>query len=207
MPVNDVIEAVVVSQQQEQAGLCVLHYRVASVTPPEPTILSIATQLDSELHVAWKAMMNGVAQYLGVSAQRVFPLPPGLRVGASPNSGPGTALGEAMPKQVTGFVKRLSFAGGRRGRGRNYIPFPAEGDNDADSTPTAGYIGRLDALASILDNVITVTEAGGELTLQPGVFSRTAPITIFDVAVVESVDRWATQRRRGDFGRTNIPSI
>lgn len=86
------------------------------------------------------------------------------------------------------------------------MPFPAESQNDADQTPTAAYLVVLFnytsvAIASLLAGVNPNTN-----TLESIVYNRASgtgiPITSFTAR-----DKWATQRRRGDYGRTNILPI
>ncbi|MCJ7620358.1 MAG: hypothetical protein MUP64_09100, partial [Anaerolineae bacterium] len=105
--------------------------------------------------------------------------------------------------------KRVITPGRRKG-GRMYIPFPGEGDNDATSLPSAAYVARLATHATGVLNTLTVgvtftaIPVVQAITYVGGVLILGATRTITEV---RSSDRWATQRRRGSYGRKNISPL
>jgi hypothetical protein len=81
------------------------------------------------------------------------------------------------------------------------VPFPNAAENDADLTPIAGYVARLNSLAAVLISFQT-TAGVNNCTLVPILWNRTLSEAT-DITNGVGKKLWATQRRRGDFGRIN----
>jgi hypothetical protein len=139
---------------------------------------------------------------MGMDGQVILPtlLTP---VGNTTGNGFGDNAGDALPRQTSGIISLVTALGGRKNRGRVYVPFPSETDNAIAGHPTAGYVTALGDLAAILTGPYIGVGAGGNTNdLQPVILHRVdgsvTPITgHFERSF------WATQRRRGDFGRPN----
>ena len=119
-------------------------------------------------------------------------------------SGFGTGGSVALPGQVAGLVSFGSATMGKRGEGRNYVPFPPSAANELNGSPTATYITNLQALGTMMTSTIPCPNIDSSgtgalnaiLRSTPGSPTTGAPITRFSVPTV-----WATQRRRGGFGK------
>jgi len=108
------------------------------------------------------------------------------------NPQPGTNQGPVVSPNTTFLIRKLTGFGGRTGRGRMYLPGPAEGQVDAGGLLDAGVRGGLDAAMEDLRNGLV--QAGAVPTLLHGAGSPIQvpmPITSFNVDA-----RVATQRRR-----------
>lgn len=114
----------------------------------------------------------------------------------------GTVVGDPLPRQCSGIIGWRSGLIGASRRGRSYIPFAAEADNVPAAHPSVGYLNNLDTLATFLRNNI-VPVGGVPVTWALQVYSTTLD-DFFEVESYVLPDKWATQRRRGDFGRTNV---
>lgn len=205
MAINDVYRMRVITQQQEQIGVNVLHYRVVSSAPPEPSQLEIATFMDAALAPVYKPLLTAASTYRGVGVQRILPLPVQVESSTTANLGIGTVAGDELPKQITGLLSHRTSLAGAGFRGRTYVPFPGETDSAADGLPGGGYVLRMVDLRQVLIAAhLVIGAGGGSVTLQLVVFRRATGVSTI---VVASIVRtfWATQRRRGDFGRPNIP--
>src|SRR3546814_8120191 len=78
------------------------------------------------------------------------------------NQGQGLFLGgDLLPGQVCGMVTKLTAAAGRRFRGRVYVPFPLETDNDG-IVPSAAYVARINPVALAQISQITAGVARSE---------------------------------------------
>jgi len=117
---------------------------------------------------------------------------------------PGITVGDLLPTQVSGIIALKTGLPGRNHRGRNYIPFPSEDDNVPIGKPEPGYVGRLQTLADAMSATVVVTSDAVEFALTPGIFSR-AGLNIVNLALAIPEEKWATQRRRGNFGHPNTP--
>jgi len=175
---------------------------------------ALATALDAIFAPAYKPAMHSLAQYIGSDLQNIETGPPyPVQLAATALTGNGTATGNPLPQQISGIYTIVTSFTGRGFRGRAYIPFPAA-NHATNATPplmTSGYQTLLAGIADVCSGVTAVTFGGSTYELfwvirhAPTVISpglTTTDITGFKVGV-----NWATQRRRGDFGRTNAVPI
>jgi len=189
----------------KQLGESVVHYRV--VDPGGLTMEDFAVAMKNRLKAPFAAWMHNTAQFQGVSVQRLHP---GIRT--SPyyvlETVVGTAPGAAtLPGQVSGLCRyRTEGIAGTPGipalNGRSFVSFPS----DYWQEPTNGRInsgGRaaLDAVRTKLGIDIAFASPS---SFKQVIYSRTYN-GYFDVTGTESVDAWATQKRRGSFGTLNQP--
>jgi hypothetical protein len=106
----------------------------------------------------------------------------GAFAGTDPTSVPGEAAGQPLPYQTQGLVRLAtsSVIGGRRLRGRLFIPGPVEADNEATGLPSTTYTGALTTgFATLFDAGATGSEpviwhrptagAGGNSALVTGI--------------------------------------
>jgi hypothetical protein len=198
-----------------QAAVNTEHYLVASVGATPATDLDVATTLDSIVENEYKVLMTGIAEYRGVQAQILNTIPPYLAFYAEQftiaNAGAGTAGTVALPGQVCGIGSYQTLQAGRAFRGRVYIPFPDVADDNGGGSPTNSYITRLNLLVSSLSVGLSVAVAGRTATLVRVLLHRknkagTTP-TPTPILSFETTQGWATQRRRGSFGRQNRSPI
>lgn len=201
LALGNIIEVVTYSQMQSQAGLFVRHYRVSAIAGTSGTLGAVAVKMDSVIATALKPCLGNNAQYRGVGCRKIAPLPQSPAAYENGSAGVGGSVGAGQAKQVSGIISYTSLEGGRRGRGRNYIPFPCQNDNDTDMTPIAGYVTRLQSLANVLFSVQT-TSGVNNVTLTPVIWHRET-FDYTDITAATARDKWATQRRRGDYGRIN----
>lgn len=206
MPIGDIYRVRAVMQKGQQIAFNVHHYRADGVLGTEATNTEIATQISAAWHTEYKAVMDNSATYYGVDCQRVRPLPPTFPGFSTADQGLGSiALSDLLPKQVSGIISWVTQFAGPGFRGRTYVAFPSEVDNDDDGAPQPGYVTRLVALGGKIRLPPLITGVGGgQITLGHGVYRRVLQAfnpSIFGLAR----PRWATQRRRGDYGRINAP--
>jgi len=190
-----------------QLGINVVHYKVLS-TIGSPTSATVAENLETIQVAAYPPLMANAAATDGVSCQNLSVLPleePQLSI-AVPTG--GSVVGAPMPGQVSGIITKRTGLTGRANRGRMYIPFPGQGDSTSSSEPqpSPSYVTRLNALISLLFGAPIVISTGGDgCTIQPGIYHR-ATGTFTNGAGGTARSKWATQRRRGDYGRPNVPN-
>jgi hypothetical protein len=202
MAIGDIYKVRFACMLGSQLGLNIRHYRtVAEPLGPVP-VSAIADAFDFEFAPLYKPLLVDNAEYLGVGVQLIVPAPPQLESFVVIRRGFGLAAGDPLPTQVSGLISLRTAFAGRRFRGRSYIPFPPEIYNDETGTPTAPYNTALAALALEQTQELTVTFVLQSTTLRPVIFHRTTS-TSTDVTAAIPRDGWATQRRRGIFGRAN----
>lgn len=200
--VNEIWEVRVVCYSASQIGVNTVHYRITQATNPIGDNIA-AAQISLALAPLYKAYLPQTANYLGVSVQRAYPLPRTRAYATKADQGPGTQLLDMMPKQVSGLIKCWADAGGPAYRGRIYLPFPCEADNDANGQPTNSWNTLATPIKNYLYSVITVTSGGNTNDWTPVIYHRAGPSNSPTIVQAQVVLKWATQKRRGDFGRIN----
>jgi hypothetical protein len=109
-----------------------------------------------------------------------------------------------LPKQTAGLITFQSGVSGGQGQGRMYIPFPSPLASKASGAPTDAYLLLMTTLASALLGPIPtkgVSGAIGQLVAVTKPYNDFTPVTQFTSS--KPSPAWATQRRRGDYGRLN----
>jgi hypothetical protein len=208
MPVNDLVGGETLEQkwyftQGLQIGLFVLHWKVDSVvnTTGAPTDFDIADIMGSTLATAMAAPLCSNATFEGNTVQVILPVRRPYTWSLS-GSGAGAISGDPLPKQDAGLIAKLTTLTGRANRGRLYFPFPSEASNDTPGQPGVAYRAALDALGAVLFVPQTVVGVKGTVSFSPIIYHRASgggqPVVNWAVRT-----RWATQRRRGDFGAIN----
>lgn len=202
--VNDILTVRYATFANGQAGLNIVHYLVTAVGVLPGTDIDMAGAVDTVVAPLYKAALPSNAQYYGVSVQRIRPLPVAAAVISNLFTGQGNQLGGGLPGQVSGIAKVSTAVSGARGRGRIYFPFPPLGFTD--TTTNVPTIAAIAAYTNLADEILTPFNSnigGRSATMVPILFHRadatSSPVTGFVVR-----PRWATQTRRGNYGRPNL---
>jgi len=185
----------------------VRHYKTTAKAGAGATLSQLLAALATAgLPDSYKTLLSSEASYVGMDAQVIFPTL-GLPVGNVTGADAGDNAGDPLPSQVSGLLKITTQLGGRANRGRAYIPFPFEGDNDASGRPQAAYVAALDGLGTIFAAARPGVGAGGDTNdFTPVIYHRHNHTTT-PISLIVGSTRWATQRRRGNYGRPNLPPL
>lgn len=202
LALGDIIRVRVACYTSNQQGINVAHFRVSNVTGTSQTDFQVANAFDTTLAPRYKAAINVSARYRGVSVQRIRPLPPTFPQIITASDGVGTVAGDLLSTQVSGIASSQTNFAGAAFRGRVYIPFASEASNDAVGIPTAAYVLLIADIAEELFTPVTIAVGANGLTLVPVVYHRAAG-TATDITNYIARQKWATQRRRGSYGKTN----
>lgn len=204
--IGDIYALHVVCTQQQQTAYNIQHWQVNEVPGGAGRTDAQITLFFETLYAPlYKAVLTSLASFWGVRMQKIWPLPALIPVISVISAGPGTAGLASLPKQTCGFFNRKGLLAGRTRISRQYIPFPDEDDNlNATNTPSVGYMTRLGAIAGAALTVQTVAAGADSVKLAPVIYHRATHSTDQLYTATAKV-KWATQRRRGDFGRPNVP--
>lgn len=186
----------------EQTALNVLHYEVTAKTTTGYDLDDGAAAITAIFKAPYQQLLSSQASYYGATSQRIEPPDADTMYGFK-NIGVGFQTGDMLPRQTCGLISWKTDKAGRRGRGRTYIPFPPEIKNEADSRPSDGYVEDVQDLATLM-KTITLSDEVGDVTLRLQIYHRDLH-TWRQVAARTVKKKWATQRRRGSFGRPNPP--
>lgn len=207
-PDGEVLRVTYVMQLALQAGLNNMHFRVSDSTGLGASLTEIATALGDAAEEEYADCITSEAQFRGTLVH-AFQATPQPAPGRYSNVINGTQGLTPLPTQVAGILSFVTDYAGPGGRGRIFIPFPDEAQNNAARQPSAGWIANVTLLAIELTAPLLVVGAGGSCYVNPGIwhvpedgFPTFRPITGYIVRT-----RWGTQRRRGDYGQTNLPPV
>ncbi len=203
--VGEIYTCRILSYCDDQLGVNVLHYKVTEATPiNDYTAEHVAGILSAKIAADMKALLVARADYLGVEAAAWGPIP-GAPFFSGSGANPGQAAGDAMSRQTAGILTKKTLLAGRRKRGRMYIPFPAESQNDPAGHPTVAYQTLLQNLGDNLASDLVIAGHGvATATMRLGVLSMVGLPSIELVHTMVARRKWANQRRRGDYGRPNL---
>jgi hypothetical protein len=120
----------------------------------------------------------------------------------------GTGGAGQLPTQNCGLASFVSSIGGAAGKGRMYFPFPYTAAVAATGLLDAAYVTQIGAVTAKLVGGFTVANVGvggGSLSIKACTHFTvgSAPPLAFPMTTVIIRDGFATQRRRGFFGKPN----
>ncbi len=204
MAVGDIFEVRFVAHGLDQVAINVRHFRTTAETGLGVSQLELAIATSTLYAPLYRGLMGVHAEFRGVGVRRIVPGPPLAEVTTSTASGPGLRTGDPLPSQVSAVISLRTALGGRSARGRAYIGFPTEPDNGTNGRTEAAYLTALNTLATQMRLPDTVVGGVGTLTWEPVVWSRRLLQANLIIRSFGS-ERWATQRRRGQWGAFNPP--
>lgn len=203
LAVGNVVEVNAFSKCQNQVGINVLHYRVSAVGAGNEALLGKFMEqwiVGNPCGIAYGRCLSDQAAFVALSFQVIFPAMSAKYFFAS--AAVGQVGGDLLPKQASGIIRKVSAVPGRRKGGRVYIPFAGENSNTPDGMPTVQYMDDLDLLGAFLFQNFTGGSMGAT-QLKPIIYQRSLPGDSRELAQYRPIRKWATQRRRGDFGAAN----
>jgi len=189
---------------EQQISVANRYWAVGTMTGSgNVTFQDVAGAMEGLLAVNLQAVLWNDARYEMVRVRRANPPNNDQWAVSTALAGPGTAGTVGLPSQTCGL---LTFTGptlGKHAEGRMYIPFPASADNRLNGIPTNGYVTNAGLFAAPLIVNQVINGSGTRVAnLNPGTYDR-ATQTMQSITNVRVSPSWATQRRRGMYGRTN----
>ena len=206
MPIGSVVKAQVICRAGNQISVNTHKWQMLSIVGGS-TISSTAflADLETDLLLRMPPLLGSDAQYYGTMLYLMNPIGPAPRPDNTvPAEEGGTGGAGLLPMQCCGLISWYTAVLGKQGQGRTYVPFPSPEASETNGSPNAGYISSLAALSSALRAVRVIVSgpvtATFELVLYQGGIAT--PLVIVDAT---ERDAWATQRRRGSYGKANSP--
>lgn len=201
---NQVWQTRAYTVKNNQTAVNVRHWKVFTVTGSSVTDVDFAAAFEAQIAPHYKALMAQAATWAGLDVQKIDPLPLSVPLFGNTIGGSGSITGDAMPAQVCGLLSLRTNFGGKKFRGRIYLPFPGEDSSGTGGIPLPAYLAAAAVLKDDYITNLTIVGAAGSATLVPQIWHR---LTRTSTDVVGGVVKggWATQRRRGVFGKANAP--
>lgn len=201
--------------QAEQAAVNTVYYNVIANTGVLVQDTDMARVIEAMVAPQYKAIQSTDVSFRGVQTYLTNP-PAG---GAAPSTvfsnalaGPGSLTPPDCPRQVSGLISWTTNLLGKRYRGRFYMPFPSTSLVATDGLPTAAYQTSLVNLGHAFLNLVTINNVGstGSATVALYLHHRAGksptPLATPITGIVVP-PKFATQKRRGSYGRPNNSPI
>ena len=214
-PVGTLLRVTQWCVDSEQASENVNHWSVTTSTGVGITDTDIAAALDAICNATIPPLIYNGATYKGTTAQ-ILGLSASPLFGSS-NFGAAAGIGGAigMSRQTAGLIRLNTIYAGPGYRGRQYMPFPSTTQDVGLGVPTGAYVAFLSNHRNLYFVVQSVPHigGGGSGIIKPVLYHRYKPgppiVPAFstDISSHASSSFWATQRRRGSFGRPNTAPI
>lgn len=207
---NNVISFRTWAVDNEQAAVCTVNWLCSGIAGTGGTLTQAAVAFDAAIAAAWKGVMNSGAEYRGVQAYlNVIPLPAFATGNA--NAGAGTLTGNAMARQATGLLRWTTLNAGPAFRGRLYLPFPSVGIDDPGGVPANTYIAAGNVVGADMLGFTTFGSGGNTSTGYCVLLHRKNKAGVVpaptQIVLGACQPKWATQKRRGSYGRPNSSPI
>jgi hypothetical protein len=210
---GDLVETRTYATQAEQTAIMTFHWGINSAIGTVTNDIDFARVIDNTLAPPWKATLSADSSYRGTSARIISSSPPTSPVFFNTSVGPGTGTAPDLPRQTAGLISWQTAFGGRQFRGRTYIGFPWAGLNNLDGVPTGPAITLFTNIAQAMFGLTTIPNVAGTgscgvnllLTHRKPKTGTTPAPTFINGYIIRN--KWATQRRRGSFGRPNSSPI
>lgn len=165
--------------------------------------VALLNALDGPLATLFTDQMPVTATYYGSQLYYQTPVGPKPRPSSvTLNQGPGLQVTDMLPTQTCGLISFFTNQLGKAGQGRMYMPFPYVGAMDANGTPNAGYLTGLNNMGTFFTNTHNAVDGAVTAVLQHVLYIPGGPPPL-PITSYLARDAWATQRRRGSFGRLN----
>ncbi len=206
LAINDVIRAQIACVDSEQASINTVHYQVTGVGVTPATLEDFAANWSALVAPKIKPMIYNGALFDGVVAQVISPLPLMARVLEDGDQGIGTAGAVGAPRQAAPLIRFQTDFAGPGFRGRNYLPFLSSSHVIGYGYASPTYVALALVLSEAMRNFTAVSNGGRTATVRLGLWKRAGSIFTPVVSTSAGPDL-ATQKRRGTYGRPNLPPV
>lgn len=193
-----------------QASVNTFWYACNTIVGTGVSDLTAAQEFEVGVAPLYKPNLNNNAVFNGVQCQIWRAGHPFIAQVSNALTGVGTGGAVSLPRQVTGLISWKTDKAGQKNRGRSYIPFYSTSSDVGDGTMNAGTQTNTLAIASFL-TVLNTLGTGGNTSHLIFSLKHSAPKGVQPLAdpiISGSVKPlWATQRKRGSFGRPNVSPV
>lgn len=166
--------------------------------------LDFTSTYDTQLAALYFPLLSNDANYYGTQVYLANPIGAAPRPDTSnANFAAGTGGAGLMPTQVSPIIAFYTNLLGKQGQGRTYLPFPPPASLQTNGTPAPAYTLLLGALSNFLTTPLVIAAGGGVTATFTPVLYQGGPAAALPILSAAVRDAFATQRRRGAFGRAN----
>ena len=205
---GDLLEVRTACITPSQLSMNVMHFYVVTNEGGGMDIATAATQLEGRFAGDYKNLMPPTAAWRGLGVCNLM-FPRSREATSTILAGPGLTGANLMPSQSSYLIKFNALPAGRRYQGRIYPGFISDANVADNGHLTIGGVAFLSALADLMFPAIVLTDDARILTIKlairhPNVIIGGIPTPQFsEVVAIAAGTKIATQKRRGQYGKTN----
>lgn len=207
---GDLVKFSVWCTDGDQASVNTYWYQCNSIVGSGVSDLTAAQEFEVGMAPLYKVNLNNNADFNGVQCQIMRAGRPFIAQQSNALVGVGTGGAIALPRQTAGIISWRTDKAGQAYRGRTYLPFFATDSDVGNGTPNAGTQANILAIANFAV-VLNTLGTGGNTSHLIFSLKHSAPKGVQPLAdpiILGKVPpKWATQRRRGSFGRPNVSPV
>lgn len=205
---GDLFELSAFCYYQGQAGINVTHIACTFTDTSNLDMQDLVDDYEITLRPLYAAILPLSATFRGCTLRRIRSAKSATFY-SSHTGTVGTVDEDTLPTQLAPIIKLTANVAGRRGRGRLYLPFPPVTANVLGSV-APGYVADAQDIADAYNTVRVHNDVD---TIHVNHFSMAirhanAPGSTDDtwdlVQTATALDKFATQRRRGRYGKPNM---
>ncbi len=154
-----------------------------------------------------QAIITVETKILGVKCSQFRDVPGDVPLaGIATSTDVGSVANPTSAKQTALVITKTTLVGGKRGRGRMYLPPPGVSDIDVGGEPKATYLTHAATFYGDVFGFSSLTIGPANAVFIASVHGKTTPGFIAQSSFLVR-PRFGTQRRRGAYGRPNPDSI
>lgn len=203
LQVGDILSLRAHTFYQNQAGVNQFAYKVTTVVGA-PSLQGILDTWSADAAAAYLQWLTPGAEYEGLKGMVIRGTTKYLPTISTAGRGTSVVVGIPHPKQISGLTTKVTELAGRANRGRVYWPFPWTDTNDNSGAPTPLQVTLMTTLAGTFLAVTTKAAGVDSATFQPVLLHKVPTLAPTPILTSLTAAKWATQRRRGDYGRPNV---
>lgn len=201
--------------QAEQAAVNTIYYLVTNTTGAAVNDTDLARVLELNVEAIYKGYMSTDSSFRGVQVILNNPAPGSpapAPVFSNVFAGAGALAPPDCPRQVSGIIEWTTAFAGRRYRGRIYPFFPPTAQVASNGIPSAAWqtnminLGTAMLGLTLVNNVGSTGSAATALYLHHRAGKSPTPLAT-PVTGKVIPPKFATQKRRGSYGRPNSSPI
>lgn len=204
--VGDVVVTQIVCSQpsEQQVAITNRFWEVTALAGTgDVSFNDIAGAMEALVATNLLVLLQNDARYEGVRVRRVYPPNNDQWAASTALADNGSAGATGLASQTCGLIQFKGPFLGKHAEGRMYIPFPSTSSNQGTGVPTSTYQANAATFAAPLVVPHTISGSGSRTAaLSPGLWDRVNS-RLTQITQTTPSTSWATQRRRGMYGRTN----
>lgn len=189
-----------------EEAFVIMNYVIGTITGGTIADQDFADQASMFYSSLIVTIMPSTCYYDGVIVSLPARSPQPASVKSNLGNGSGSSGSQVANTQATALISLPSGLSGQKNRGRSYLPFVTATFIGTDGFPTSGFQTLLLTIAAAFAAFQGFTVGGASATFNQVIYHAALKIWTY-VYLWVAKRRFATQRRRGNYGKNRTPPI